>query len=49
VFEPGFSTKKSGWGLGLALTRRIVEESHNGQIVLLPSETGAVFQITFPG
>ncbi len=49
VFEPGFSTKKSGWGLGLALTRRIVEEAHHGKIALMPSDVGAVFQITFPG
>jgi signal transduction histidine kinase len=48
IFEAGFSTKKQGWGLGLALTRRIVEESHNGAIALLPSNRGAVFQIIFP-
>ncbi|MBV6521389.1 MAG: Adaptive-response sensory-kinase SasA [Gemmatimonadaceae bacterium] len=48
IFEPGFSTKPSGWGIGLALARRIVEESHGGRLVLLPSEKGATFQITFP-
>jgi signal transduction histidine kinase len=49
IFEPGFSTKQSGWGIGLALTRRIAEESHGGKLVLLPTEKGATFQITFPG
>ena len=48
IFEPGFSTKQHGWGLGLALTRRIVEESHGGKLTLLPTERGAVFQIIFP-
>jgi len=49
VFEPGFSTKPSGWGIGLALTKRIAEESHGGRLVLLPTDRGATFQITFPG
>lgn len=40
VFEPGFTTKKRGWGLGLSLTKRIVEEYHNGQIKVLSSEIG---------
>lgn len=48
IFEPGFSTKQHGWGLGLALTRRIVEESHGGKLTLLPTERGAVFQIILP-
>lgn len=48
IFEAGFSTKEHGWGLGLALTRRIVEESHGGSLVLLPTERGAVFQIILP-
>ena len=48
IFEAGFSTKQNGWGLGLALTRRIVEESHGGKLTLLPTERGAVFQITLP-
>ncbi len=38
VFEPGFTTKKRGWGLGLSLTKRIVEEYHNGKIRVLSSE-----------
>jgi signal transduction histidine kinase len=48
IFEPGFSTKQHGWGLGLALTRRIVEESHGGKLNLMPTERGAVFQIILP-
>lgn len=40
VFEPGFTTKKRGWGLGLSLTRRIVEEYHNGRIKVAQSEIG---------
>lgn len=40
VFEPGFTTKKRGWGLGLSLTRRIVEEYHKGRIRVLSSEVG---------
>ena len=40
VFEPGFTTKKRGWGLGLALTKRIVEEYHNGKIFVKQSELG---------
>jgi signal transduction histidine kinase len=45
VFDPGFSTKKTGWGIGLSLARRIVEESHGGKLLLAPSEQGAVFEI----
>ncbi len=48
IFDAGFSTKQGGWGLGLALTRRIVTESHGGTIVLVPTDRGATFQITFP-
>lgn len=48
IFEPGFTTKQRGWGLGLALTKRIVEESHNGTLALIPSDKGAKFQIIFP-
>ncbi|AWA29041.1 two-component sensor histidine kinase [Flavobacterium magnum] len=40
VFEPGFTTKKRGWGLGLSLTKRIVEEYHDGKIRVLHSELG---------
>lgn len=41
VFRPGFSTKKRGWGLGLSLTKRIIEEYHKGKIFVLRSELGA--------
>lgn len=40
VFEPGYSTKKRGWGLGLSLTQRIVETYHNGRIKVAQSEIG---------
>lgn len=40
IFEPGFTTKKRGWGLGLSLTKRIVEEYHKGRIRVLHSEVG---------
>jgi signal transduction histidine kinase len=40
VFKPGFTTKKRGWGLGLTLTKRIVEQYHKGQIHVLQSEVG---------
>jgi signal transduction histidine kinase len=45
VFEPGFSTKQSGWGIGLSLAKRIVEENHGGRLVLAQSEQGATFEI----
>jgi len=49
VFETGFTTKKRGWGLGLSLTRRIVEEYHKGSVKVLHSEIGkgTTMQITF--
>jgi hypothetical protein len=40
IFEPGFTTKKRGWGLGLSLTKRIVEEYHKGKIKVVESELG---------
>lgn len=40
VFRPGFTTKKRGWGLGLTLTKRIVEQYHRGQIFVRSSEVG---------
>ncbi len=47
VFTPGFTTKKRGWGLGLSLTKRIIEEYHGGSISLLRSEpgVGTIFRI----
>lgn len=49
VFSAGFSTKESGWGIGLSLARRIVEEAHHGRLALVPSDRGAVFDIILPG
>lgn len=40
VFQPGYTTRKRGWGLGLSLTRRIVENYHSGQIYVKESELG---------
>lgn len=49
IFEPGFTTKKRGWGLGLSLTKRIVEEYHKGKIKVLHSEIGkgTTMQVSF--
>ena len=41
VFKPGFTTKKRGWGLGLSLSKRIIEQFHMGKIFVKSSETGA--------
>jgi signal transduction histidine kinase len=40
IFQPGFSTKKRGWGLGLSLAKRIIENYHNGKIFIKWSEIG---------
>lgn len=47
VFQPGFTTKKRGWGLGLSLVKRIVEEFHKGKVFVLKSEpeVGTTFRI----
>jgi signal transduction histidine kinase len=45
IFEPGFSTKEHGWGIGLPLARRIIRDNHGGELVLVPSERGATFDI----
>lgn len=50
VFEPGYSTKKRGWGLGLSLSKRIIENYHSGKIFVKEStlEKGTTFRITLP-
>jgi hypothetical protein len=49
IFKPGFTTKKRGWGLGLTLVKRIMEEYHNGKVVVLKSEpnAGTTFRLTW--
>jgi len=48
VFRPGYTTKKRGWGLGLSLAKRIIEEYHKGKLKILQSEVGkgTTFRIT---
>ena len=49
VFAPGFSTKKHGWGLGLAIFKRIIESYHNGHVNLVESDSkGSTFVIELP-
>ena len=47
IFDPGYTTKKRGWGLGLSLSKRIIEEYHHGRIYVKSSdaEKGTVFRI----
>ena len=50
VFEPGFTTKKRGWGLGLSLSKRIIEQYHRGELMVKQSEPGkgTTFRILLP-
>ena len=48
IFSAGFSTKERGWGVGLSLAKRIVEENHEGRLLLTPSDRGATFDIILP-
>lgn len=50
IFQPGYSTKKRGWGLGLSLTKRIIKNYHNGRIFVKKSEVGkgTTFRIELP-
>lgn len=50
VFKPGFTTKSRGWGLGLSLAKRIVEDYHKGKIYVVDSElgVGTTFRIELP-
>ena len=45
IFDAGFTTKQAGWGIGLSLARRIIEENHGGKLILLETDTGAVFDV----
>ena len=48
LFQAGATTKARGWGLGLALARRIVEEGHGGRLTLEPARVGARFAVRLP-
>jgi signal transduction histidine kinase len=48
IFDAGFTTKDRGWGIGLSLARRIVEENHDGSLRLVPSAKGATFDVILP-
>lgn len=48
IFDPGVTTKKGGWGVGLSLARRIVEDVHGGRLQLMPTERGATFVMVLP-
>lgn len=48
LFEPGASTKQGGWGIGLALARRVVEDAHGGELQLESGEPGATFVVRLP-
>ena len=46
IFEPGFTTKKRGWGLGLSLVKRIIENYHAGKVFVKQSDAnGTIFRI----
>ena len=48
IFAAGFSTKERGWGVGLSLAKRIVEEYHGGKLLLVPGDRGATFDVILP-
>jgi signal transduction histidine kinase len=50
IFQPGYTTKKRGWGLGLSLVKRIITEYHRGRVFVLESElgVGTTFRISIP-
>ena len=49
IFDAGFTTKDRGWGIGLSLARRIVEENHDGKLVLADTDQGAAFDVILRG
>jgi signal transduction histidine kinase len=48
LFEPGITTKLGGWGIGLALARRVVEDAHHGTLILESTDRGACFLMRIP-
>jgi signal transduction histidine kinase len=48
LFEPGITTKRGGWGIGLALARRVVEDAHRGVLALESTDRGASFLMRIP-
>jgi signal transduction histidine kinase len=48
AFQAGVSTKPGGWGLGLPLARRIVEQQHDGRLLFFPEAPGCRFVLEFP-
>jgi signal transduction histidine kinase len=48
IFDAGVTTKERGWGIGLALARRIVQENHGGRLVLADEGPGATFDVILP-
>ena len=48
LFEPGITTKRGGWGIGLALARRVVRDMHGGELTLEQTERGASFLLRIP-
>jgi signal transduction histidine kinase len=48
IFQPGISSKQGGWGIGLALSRRVVEDAHRGTLALEQTDKGASFVMRIP-
>ncbi|MEP6591035.1 MAG: HAMP domain-containing sensor histidine kinase [Gemmatimonadota bacterium] len=48
IFEPGITTKRGGWGIGLALARRVIEDAHEGRLALESTDRGTTFLMRFP-
>ena len=49
IFDAGFTTKQHGWGIGLSLARRIVQENHGGALILADTSRGAAFDVILRG
>jgi two-component system, sporulation sensor kinase D len=48
LFEPGITTKRGGWGIGLALSRRVIEDAHQGALLLEQAERETCFVLRVP-